>query len=85
MSEKSGLIQELEALQKKAESELEKIQDSAALKSWRSEYLSRSSEVMSFFKRLPEAQKEDRPKIGQFANRVKTILIKANHKRLDAF
>ena len=74
MSEKSGLIQELEALQKKAESELEKIQDSIALQSWRSEYLSRSSEVMSFFKRLPEAQKEDRPRIGQIANQVKTIL-----------
>ena len=74
MSENKGLIQELEALQKKAELELEKIQDSAALQSWRSEYLSRSSEVMSFFKRLPEAQKEDRPKIGQFANQVKTIL-----------
>lgn len=74
MNEKSGLIQELEALQKKAELELEKIEDSAALQSWRSEYLSRSSEVMSFFKRLPEAQKEDRPKIGQFANQVKTVL-----------
>ena len=74
MSEKSGLIQELEALQKKAESELEKVQDSGALENWRSEYLSRSAAVMSFFKRLPEAPKEDRPKIGQFANQVKTIL-----------
>ncbi|MDO9545187.1 MAG: phenylalanine--tRNA ligase subunit alpha [Pelolinea sp.] len=74
MSEKSGLIQELEALQAKAELELKNIQDSAALQSWRAEYLSRSAEVMSFFKRLPEAPIEDRPRIGQFANQVKTIL-----------
>lgn len=74
MSEKTGLIQELELLQKEAESELEKIQDSTTLQIWRSQYLGRSSDVMSFFKRLPEAQKEDRPKIGQFANEVKTNL-----------
>ena len=74
MSEKSGLIQELEALQKKAESELKGIQDAVALQSWRATFLSRSSDVMTIFKRLPEAPKEDRPKIGQFANQVKAAL-----------
>ena len=29
---------------------------------------------MSFFKRIPEAPKEERPKIGQFANQVKPML-----------
>jgi phenylalanyl-tRNA synthetase alpha chain len=74
MSEKSGLIQELEALQKKAELELKEIQDAVALQSWRATFLSRSSDVMTIFKRLPEAPKEDRPKIGQFANQVKAAL-----------
>ena len=74
MSEKSKLIQELEALQKKAESDLIGIQDADSLEKWRSTYLSRSSEVMSFFKRLPEAPKEERPMIGQFANQIKSEL-----------
>ena len=74
MSEKSGLIQELEALQKKAESELKKIQDAVSLQSWRATFLNRSSDVMTIFKRLSEAPKEERPKIGQFANQVKTAL-----------
>jgi len=74
MSEKSGLIQELEALQKKAESELKGVQDVVSLQSWRATFLSRSSDVMAIFKRLPEAPKEERPKIGQFANQVKTVL-----------
>jgi len=74
MSEKSGLIQELEALQKKAEAELKGIQDTATLQSWRATFLSRSSDVMAIFKRLPEAPKEERPEIGQFANQVKSAL-----------
>ena len=81
MSEKSKLIQELEALQKKAESDLIGIQDADSLEKWRSTYLSRSSEVMSFFKRLPEAPKEERPMIGQFANQIKSELETQFEKR----
>ena len=81
MSEKTELIQELEALQKKAELELKEIQDAVSLQSWRALYLSRSSDVMAFFKRLPEAPKEERPKIGQFANQVKTALEKQFEKK----
>jgi len=81
MSEKTELIQELEALQKKAELELTDIQDAVSLQSWRTAYLSRSSDVMAFFKRLPEAPKEERPKIGQFANQVKTALEKQFEKK----
>ena len=74
MSEKSGLIQELETLRKKAESELKGIQDAVSLQSWRAAYLSRSSDIMAFFKRLSEAPKKERPMIGQFANQVKAAL-----------
>ncbi|MCD6356208.1 MAG: phenylalanine--tRNA ligase subunit alpha [Anaerolineaceae bacterium] len=74
MSEKSELINELKILQKKAESELEILIDKDALQTWKTKYLSHSSVVMAFFKRLPEAPKEDRPIIGQFANQVKSTL-----------
>jgi len=74
MAERPGLIQELENLKIKANQELNLISDANALQEWKSKHLSRSSTVMAFFKRLPEAPKEDRPKIGQFANQVKTAL-----------
>ena len=74
MSAKEGLIHELEAIQKKAMTELENIRDAESLQVWKSSYLSRSSEVMGIFKRLSEAPKEERPKIGQIANQVKTSL-----------
>lgn len=81
MAEKPGLIQELEHLQKKAEEELKNIAEAAALQAWKTQYLSRSSDVMAFFKRLPEAPKEDRPMIGQFANQVKNVLESAYAKK----
>ena len=74
MSEKSGLIQELKALKEKAELELKEAQDADSLQNWHAAYLSRSSKVMAFFKRLPEAPKEERPGIGQFANQIKAAL-----------
>lgn len=84
MSEKPGLIQELETLRKKAETELVSINEPEPLQAWKSTYLSRSSAVMAFFKRLPEAPKEERPKIGQFANKVKTALETQFAKKEDA-
>jgi len=74
MTGKSLLISELEALQRTAEKELAGAQSESALQSWRTKYLSRSSIVMQFFKRLPEAPVEERPMIGQFANEVKNAL-----------
>ena len=74
MSAKEGLIHELEAIQKKAMTELENIRDAESLQAWKSSYLSRSSEVMGIFKRLSEAPKEERPKIGQIGNEIKTAL-----------
>ena len=85
MSEKPELIQELEALQMKASAELESIQDEASLNAWKTQYLSRSSVIMAFFKRLSEAAKEDRPKIGQFANQVKATLETQFDARANSF
>jgi phenylalanyl-tRNA synthetase alpha chain len=74
MSENSQLIKELEELQLQAEKELAGLQGEDDLQKWRSLYLGRSAKVMQIFKRLPEAPKEDRPRIGQFANQVKSAL-----------
>ena len=74
MSEKSQLITELEELQQQVEQELAGLQNLSDLQAWRSQYLGRSAMVMQIFKRLPEAPKEERPRIGQFANQVKTKL-----------
>jgi len=84
MAEKPGLIQELEDLQMKAEQELQNISEAAALQAWKTQYLSRSSVVMAFFKRLPEAPKEERPVIGQFANQVKSALETAFSEKEEA-
>jgi phenylalanyl-tRNA synthetase alpha chain len=74
MSEKTNLIGELEALQKQAQLELIALDNPTALQVWKRTYLGRSSPVMQIFKRLPEAPKEERPKIGQFANKIKNEL-----------
>ncbi len=74
MSENSQLIKELEELQRRAENELASLQNEQDLQKWRSHYLGRSADVMQIFKRLPEAPKEERPHIGQFANQVKSTL-----------
>jgi len=84
MNGKIDLIQELEMLRKKAAEELDQISDSDHLQSWHAAYLSRSSEVMAFFKRLPEAPKEDRPKVGKFANEVKNVLESAYNEKETA-
>jgi len=74
MSEKTNLIGELDALQKKARAELSALAGSDELQAWKTTYLGRSSPVMRIFKRLPEAPKEERPKIGQYANKIKSEL-----------
>ena len=81
MSEKTNLIGELEALQRKAKKELAALENPAALQAWKRTYLGRSSPVMQIFKRLPEAPKEERPKIGQFANKIKNELEAQFNKR----
>lgn len=74
MSEKSSLITELETLQKQAEQELAGLENESDLGNWRTQYLGRSAMVMQIFKRLSEAPQEERPRIGQFANQVKSAL-----------
>jgi len=74
MSEKITLVEELKILQDQALSKLSDLKDEKEIQAWKAAYLSRSSDVMGIFKRLPEAPPADRPNIGQFANQVKTSL-----------
>jgi len=74
MSEEADLIQELEKIKEKALDLLSGFRSEEDLQEWKSAYLGKSSPVMQVFKRLPEAPKEDRPKIGQYANEVKSAL-----------
>ena len=60
------------------------LQSESDLQAWRSQYLGRSAMVMQIFKRLPEAPKEERPRIGQFANQVKTNLEEKLAERMEA-
>lgn len=74
MSEKNQLIIELETLQQQAEQDLSGMHDEDGLQKWHTQYLGRSAVVMQIFKRLAEAPKEERAKVGQFANQVKNTL-----------
>ncbi|MDK2982279.1 MAG: phenylalanyl-tRNA synthetase alpha chain [Chloroflexota bacterium] len=84
MSEKSSLISELEALQAEAEQELAGLTSESDLQNWRSQFLGRSAMVIQIFRRLPEAPKEERPAIGQFANQVKNALEEKLAEKMEA-
>jgi phenylalanyl-tRNA synthetase alpha chain len=74
MSEKNDLLQELESLHAQAERALGALADEAGLAGWKSEYLGKASPVTQIFKRMGEAQPEERGRIGQAANQVKNAL-----------
>jgi phenylalanyl-tRNA synthetase alpha chain len=65
---------DLSIIEKKALEALGAIQDEAGLESWRVAYLGRSSDLMKVFSGLGALSKEERPAMGQAANRVKTAL-----------
>ena len=71
------MLDKLEEIQKKALELLEAIQDPAALETWRIANIGRSSPLMTVFSELSKLMQEDRPKVGQHANRVKQALEKA--------
>lgn len=83
MSEKNMLVQELETLKAKAEAELVSLTGEGELAKWKTEYLGKNSPVMQVFKRLAEAGKDERARIGQFANQIKTALEQAYELKAD--
>ncbi len=65
---------DLNTIEKNALDALSSVQDEAGLESWRVAYLGRSSDLMKVFSGLGALSKEERPAMGQAANRVKTAL-----------
>ncbi len=65
---------DLNTIEKNALDALNSVQDEAELESWRVAYLGRSSDLMKVFSGLGALSKEERPAMGQAANRVKTSL-----------
>jgi phenylalanyl-tRNA synthetase alpha chain len=68
------LLDQLDQVQPAALAELGHAGDEAALQSWKSAYLGKSSVVMQAFSQLGSLAKELRPVVGQRANQVKVAL-----------
>ncbi len=74
MAEQAQLFQDLERIRQVALEDLQGIQDEKELQSWRSRHMGRNSLYMQVFSKLPELPKEERPLIGQAANKIKNDL-----------
>ncbi|HNC91896.1 MAG TPA: phenylalanine--tRNA ligase subunit alpha, partial [Anaerolineales bacterium] len=64
----------LNEIEKSALAALAEVNDPAAVEAWRVTHLGRSSELMGVFSGLGKLSKEERPAVGQAANRVKVAL-----------
>ena len=65
---------DLSDIEKRALDALASVQDETGLEAWRVSHLGRSSELMKVFSGLGALSKEERPAMGQAANRVKVAL-----------
>ena len=71
----------LNEIEQSALESLQSVTDQAALEAWRVANLGRSSPLMTFFSELGKLSKEERPAVGQAANRVKVALESALEER----
>jgi len=68
------MLDSLNDIEKQAMQALDAAQDEAGLEAWRVAHLGRSSPLMKVFSALGTLSKEERPAVGQAANRVKVAL-----------
>ncbi len=73
----------LNAIEKAALEALESVKDQAALDAWRVAHVGRSSPLMQVFSELGKLSKEERPIVGQAANKVKVALEAALAERTE--
>jgi phenylalanyl-tRNA synthetase alpha chain len=78
------VLDKLKEIEQTALSALESVKDQAALDAWRVAHLGRSSPVMRVFSELGKLSKEERPAVGQAANKVKVALEAALAERTEA-
>ncbi len=81
MAEHDNLVQDLEKIRLEALDDLNVVRDEKDLQAWRSKHLGRSAPFMQVFTRMGEVPKEQRPFIGQAANKVKVELESALEAR----
>jgi len=78
------MLDKLSEIEKAALDALESVHDEAALEAWRVAHLGRSSPLMAAFSGLGALSKEERPAMGQAANRVKAALEAALTQKTEA-
>jgi phenylalanyl-tRNA synthetase alpha chain len=78
------MLDKLNEIERTALESLQSVTDQPALEAWRVATLGRSSPLMLVFAGLGKLSKEDRPGVGQAANRVKLALEAALEERTAA-
>lgn len=78
------MLDRLKEIEANALADLRSVKDQDALETWRVAYLGRNSPVMQVFSELGKLSKEQRPAVGQAANRVKVALEAALSERAQA-
>lgn len=74
MAEYEILVQDLEKIRLEALKDLNVVRDEKDLQAWRTKHLGRSAPFVQVFTRMGEVPKEQRPQVGQAANKVKVEL-----------
>jgi phenylalanyl-tRNA synthetase alpha chain len=86
MADKSGSVslrEQLLELEKKALRELEAVKDPQGLEQFRIAYLGKKGRITAVMKRLGGIPAEERPKVGQLANRIKQALAERFEERKE--
>lgn len=78
------MLDTLKEIEQTALTALGAVTDPAALEAWRVKYLGRNSALMQVFSGLGALSKEERPAMGQAANKVKAALEAALAERTEA-
>jgi len=78
------MLDKLKEIEKTALESLSAITDKAALEDWRVSTIGRNSPLMQVFSGLGKLSKDERPAVGQAANRVKVALESAMEERAEA-
>lgn len=78
------MLENLNEIEKTALEALASVQNESDLESWRVTHLGRNSSLMQVFSGLGGLSKEERPVVGQAANRVKVALEAALAEKIDS-
>ncbi len=78
------MLDKLQEIERTALDALQAVTDLAALEAWRVKHLGRNSALMQVFSGLGALSKEERPVMGQAANKVKAALEAALAERTEA-